>query len=97
VKWALVCVALAVLAVAALSRRLSGTPVTAAMAFLVIGVLVGPTATDGIDLSPAGATVRTLAEATLAIVLFADASRINLTGFAASSPSRCDSSPSACR
>jgi NhaP-type Na+/H+ or K+/H+ antiporter len=72
-------VALAVLAVAAVSRRLSGTPVTAAMAFLVIGVLVGPTVTDGIDLSPASATVRTLAEATLAIVLFADASRINLT------------------
>jgi NhaP-type Na+/H+ or K+/H+ antiporter len=76
VKWALVCVALAVLAVAAVSRRLSGTPVTPAMAFLLIGVLVGPAVTDGVDLSPSGAAVRTLAEATLAVVLFADASRI---------------------
>jgi NhaP-type Na+/H+ or K+/H+ antiporter len=76
VKWALVCVALAVIAVAAVSRRLSGTPVTPAMAFLLIGVLVGPALTDGVDLSSSGATVRTLAEATLAVVLFADASRI---------------------
>ncbi|MDX6729850.1 MAG: sodium/hydrogen antiporter, partial [Baekduia sp.] len=75
-KWALVCVALAVLAVAAVSRRLSGTPVTPAMAFLLIGVLVGPAVTDGVDLSPSGAAVRTLAEATLAVVLFADAARI---------------------
>src|SRR6185295_6584166 len=63
-------VALAVLAVAAVSRRLSGTPVTPAMAFLVIGVLVGPAVIDGVDLSPAGAT--------LAVVLFSDASRIKL-------------------
>jgi sodium/hydrogen antiporter len=79
VKWALVCVALALLVVAAVSRRLSGTPVTPAMMFLVIGVLVGPTVADGVDLAPASGTVRTLAEATLAIVLFSDASRINLS------------------
>jgi NhaP-type Na+/H+ or K+/H+ antiporter len=79
VKWTLVCIALAVLAIAAVSRRLSGTPVTPPMAFLAIGVLVGPAVTDGVDLSPAGSTVRTLAEATLAIVLFDDASRIRLT------------------
>ena len=33
---------------------------------------------DGIDLESSSATVRTLAEATLALVLFCDASRIDL-------------------
>lgn len=41
-SWALVWLASAVLAVAAVSRRLSGTPVTPAMLFVLIGVLVGP-------------------------------------------------------
>ena len=77
-KWSLTIVALAVLAVAAASRRLSGTPVTAAMVFVVIGVLVGPSVAGEVDLATNGATVRTLAEATLAVVLFTDASRIRL-------------------
>ena len=76
--WNLALVAAAVLAVVAVSRRLSGTPVTAQMVFLALGVLLGAEALDGIDLAPAGGAVRTLAEATLAVVLFADASRINL-------------------
>src|SRR4051812_12408930 len=76
--WALVWVALAVLAVAAVSRRLSGTPVTSAMVFVLIGLLLGPQALDGVDASPTGDMVRTLAEATLAVVLFSDASRIKL-------------------
>ena len=77
-KWSLALVALAVLAVAAVSRRLSGTPVTAAMVFVALGVLIGPEVAGEVDPSPSGAAVRTLAEATLAVVLFADASRIRL-------------------
>lgn len=77
-KWSLALVALTVLAVAAVSRRLSGTPVTAAMVFVVIGVLLGPAVAGEVNLSPSGTDVRTLAEATLAVVLFADASRIRL-------------------
>jgi sodium/hydrogen antiporter len=77
-EWALAIVALSVLAVASVSRRLSGTPVTPAMLFVAIGLLVGPRVLDGIDLSSASPTVRSLAEATLALVLFADASRIDL-------------------
>ncbi|MGA9860135.1 MAG: cation:proton antiporter, partial [Solirubrobacteraceae bacterium] len=76
--WSVAIVALAVLAVAAVSRRLSGTSVTAAMVFVVIGVLVGPEVAGEVDPSPSGELVRTLAEATLAVVLFADASRIRL-------------------
>jgi sodium/hydrogen antiporter len=78
VSWALVWIALAVLAVAAVSRRLSGTPATPAMVFVLMGVLIGPHVLGEVDTSPGGATVRTLAEATLAIVLFSDAARIKL-------------------
>src|SRR5271166_943062 len=77
-KWAIALIALAVLAVVAVSRRLSGTPVTAQMVFLAVGVIIGPQVLDGLDASSSGGPVRTLAEATLAIVLFADASRIDL-------------------
>jgi NhaP-type Na+/H+ or K+/H+ antiporter len=77
-KWSVTIVAVAVLIVAAASRRLSGTPVTPAMVFVVIGVLVGPAVADLVDPSASGETVRTLAEATLAVVLFTDASRIRL-------------------
>jgi sodium/hydrogen antiporter len=78
VEWSLAVVALALLGVAAISRRLSGTPVTPAMLFVAIGLLVSPQALDGIDLESTSSTVRALAEATLALVLFSDASRIDL-------------------
>jgi NhaP-type Na+/H+ or K+/H+ antiporter len=75
-KWELALIAATVLAVAAVSRRLTGTPVTPAMVFAVVGVLAGPLVIDAVTAAPTGAGVRTLAEATLAVVLFADASRI---------------------
>jgi NhaP-type Na+/H+ or K+/H+ antiporter len=71
-------VAIALLGVAAVSGRLSGTPITPAILFVAFGLLVGPEVLDGIDLSSSGATVRGLAEVTLALVLFSDASRIDL-------------------
>src|SRR3954468_14281715 len=76
--WALALVAVALLGVAAVSRRLAGTPITPAILFVAFGLLVGPDVLDGIDLSSSGATVRGLAEVTLALVLFSDASRIDL-------------------
>jgi sodium/hydrogen antiporter len=78
VKWELALIAAALLLVAGVSRRLTDTPFTPAMAFVLIGLLVGPLIIDQVTLAPASATVRTLAEATLAVVLFADASRIKL-------------------
>ena len=77
-EWSLAIVALTLLGVAAISRRLSGTPVTPAMVFVAVGLLVGPEMLDGVDIESSSATVRTLAEATLALVLFCDASRIDL-------------------
>jgi sodium/hydrogen antiporter len=44
---------------------------------VAVGVLAGPLVLDEIDLSVAGSTVRTLAEATLALVLFSDAARVD--------------------
>jgi NhaP-type Na+/H+ or K+/H+ antiporter len=79
--WSLALVSLALLGVAAVSRRLSGTPVTPAMLFVAFGLLVGPEVLDGIDVPATGSTVRVLAEATLALVLFCDASRIDLGQF----------------
>ena len=76
--WSLAIVALTVLGVAAISQRLSGTPVTPAMAFVAVGLLVGPEVLDEVGLDSTSSTVRALAEATLALVLFCDASRVDL-------------------
>ncbi len=78
-EWSLAIVAAAVLAVASVSGRIAGTPVTPAILFVAIGVVVGPRVLGEVDLSSSGSTVRALAEATLALVLFSDASRINLS------------------
>ena len=48
------------------------------MVFVAIGVLVGSEVLGEVTPSPTGSTVRVLAEATLALVLFSDASRIRL-------------------
>jgi sodium/hydrogen antiporter len=77
-EWALAIVALTLLGVGAVSGRLSGTPVTPAILFVVVGLLVGPEVLGEIDLESSSGTVRALAEATLALVLFCDASRIDL-------------------
>jgi sodium/hydrogen antiporter len=77
-EWSLAIVALALLGVAAISRRLLGTPVTPAMLFVAVGLLVGPEVLGELDPESSSSTVRTLAEATLALVLFCDASRVEL-------------------
>jgi NhaP-type Na+/H+ or K+/H+ antiporter len=78
VQWGLAIAGLTLLFVAAVSRRLSSTPITPAMVVVAIGVLVGPLALDDLSVAPTSSTVRTLAEATLAVMLFSDASRLNL-------------------
>jgi hypothetical protein len=41
-EWSLAILAATLLGVAAISRRLYGTPVTPAMVFVAVGVLIGP-------------------------------------------------------
>ena len=74
----LVIAGLTLLLVAAVSRPLSSTPITPAMVVVAVGVLAGPLVLDDLTVRPTSATVRTLAEATLAVVLFSDSSRVNL-------------------
>lgn len=76
--WALGVVALTLLAFAAISGRITGTPITAPMVFTAVGLIFGSEALGLLELAPSGETVKLLAEATLAIVLFADASRIDV-------------------
>jgi NhaP-type Na+/H+ or K+/H+ antiporter len=77
-EWSLTIVALALIAVATVSKPLSGSPITPAILFVSIGLLVGPKVLDEIDISSTSSTARALAEATLALVLFSDSSRIDL-------------------
>ena len=95
--WALATLALALLAFAAISGRIAGTPITSAMVFTGVGLLVGADALGLVELAPKGETVKLLAEATLTLVLFADASRIDVRALRESSASRPGCSGSACR
>ncbi len=76
--WQLVTLAVVLLVFAAVSGRLEGTPVTAAMFFTAAGVVVGADALGLVDPAATGESVKVLAEATLTVVLFSDASRIDL-------------------
>ncbi|MFM2073422.1 MAG: hypothetical protein RLZZ623_3686 [Actinomycetota bacterium] len=75
--WSLAAVGLVLVGFALVSRRVSGTIVTPAMVFVGIGLVLG---NAGFDLFGSGLSlegIRRLAEATLALVLFADASGID--------------------
>ncbi len=76
--WSLATLGLTLLLVAGVSGRLTGTAVTPAMVVVAVGVLVGPLVLGDLTIGPSSSTVRTLAEGTLAVVLFSDASRVDL-------------------
>ena len=74
----LVVIAAVFLGYAALSRRLHGTSITAPMVFVGAGFVLGLEGLGWLHLTLSQESVRTLAEATLVVVLFTDASRIDL-------------------
>jgi sodium/hydrogen antiporter len=78
VHWQLATIAVVLLGFAAISRRVEGTWITAPMVFTAAGLVFGVEALGLVDPSATGASVKVLAEATLAVVLFSDASRIDL-------------------
>jgi NhaP-type Na+/H+ or K+/H+ antiporter len=78
VHWQLAILALVLLGFAAISGRIEGTWITAPMVFTAAGLVFGVEALGLVDPSATGASVKVLAEATLAVVLFSDASRIDL-------------------
>jgi sodium/hydrogen antiporter len=77
-SWALATAAIALLGYAAVSRRLAGTSLTAAMVFTAAGLAAGGDALGLIDTPADGGDIKLLVEATLTLVLFSDASRIDL-------------------
>ena len=74
----IVVIAAILLVYAAFSRRLEGTSVTGAMMFVAAGFLTGAELLDWLHLGINDTNVSALAEATLVVVLFTDASRIEL-------------------
>jgi sodium/hydrogen antiporter len=85
-EWALPTIALLLLGYGAVSGRLKTTPVTQAMVFVALGLLVGTRFLDLVDADAANQFVRHLAEATLTLVLFTDAVRVNLGRLRRESP-----------
>ena len=75
--WALATIAALLIGYATVSRRLERLNVSGAMFFTSAGLLVGPVL-GLLDLQVHGEQVKLLAEITLTLVLFADASRISL-------------------
>ena len=71
-------IAAVVLGYALLSRRLERFSITAPMAFVAAGIVLGPDVFDVVGLELTSGTGLLVAEVTLVIVLFSDASRIDL-------------------
>jgi sodium/hydrogen antiporter len=76
-QWALAAVAVMLIAYGAVSGRLRSTPVSQAMVFVALGLLAGNRVLDLVEADMANQFVRHLAEATLTLVLFTDAIRVN--------------------
>jgi len=77
--YGLLAIAGIVFAYGVFSRLLAGWAVTAPMVFLIVGWLIGPDGLALLDIGFEESGVRLLAEATLVVVLFADATRIDVT------------------
>ena len=60
------------------ATRLERTPVNGAVVFLAFGILAGPQVLGLLDLSVRGEVMRTVAELTLALVLFTDSANADL-------------------
>jgi NhaP-type Na+/H+ or K+/H+ antiporter len=77
-SWGLAVVAAVVIVFAAGSRRVERSFVTPAMFFVVAGVVIGSDVLGLVDLQVEGHVFRSLTELTLTLVLFSDASRVDL-------------------
>jgi sodium/hydrogen antiporter len=75
----LIVLALVLFAFGLVSRRLEGTVLTAPIVFVVAGIVFGPAGLGLVGFELDGHTVLLLGEIALAIVLFTDASSINLS------------------
>lgn len=69
---------LVVIGFAAVARRIDTTPISGPMVFVTIGLLLGSQGLGWLESDLSNATITGLVEATLAVVLFSDAARIDL-------------------
>jgi NhaP-type Na+/H+ or K+/H+ antiporter len=76
-QWAIPAVAVLLIDYGAVSGRLLSTPVSQAMVFVALGVVAGSRVLGLVEADTAGQVVRHLAEATLTLILFCDAARVN--------------------
>jgi NhaP-type Na+/H+ or K+/H+ antiporter len=76
-QWVLPAIAVMLIAYGAVSGRLRSTPISQAMVFVALGLLAGNRVVDLVDADTVTQFVRHLAEATLTLVLFTDAVRVN--------------------
>jgi NhaP-type Na+/H+ or K+/H+ antiporter len=76
-SWTLPVVAAALLGFAVVSQRLEGTSLTPAIAFTAVGLAISSDALGMVDFAPTAHVIKVLAEATLTVVLFADAARVD--------------------
>ena len=74
----LILILLAILAFAALSRRIEASPLTMPMLFTAFGWLIGRGGVNIVPMEEERAIIQGIAEFTLILVLFSDASRIRL-------------------
>jgi NhaP-type Na+/H+ or K+/H+ antiporter len=77
-SWGLAIVAVTVLGYAAVSRRLDRTVVSGPMVFVGVGLAVGTTGLGWFDPGVRTSVIKAIVEGALTLVLFADASRIDL-------------------
>jgi len=81
--------AAAVFAFALVSRRLQKLDVTAPMVFILAGVLIGSVAVPFINEGINNEFLLLIGELALVLVLFTDASRVNLTALRKNAPLNC--------
>ena len=74
----LIFAALLIFAYGLFSRLSERSPISAAMVFVSVGIIAGPLGLDFVELGMTSSTVRVLAELTLILVLFVDASTIDI-------------------
>ena len=79
-EFGLALVALLVAAYALVAARLERLSISSAFAFVVIGILVSEDFLGILALDPEAESVKLIAEITLALVLFGDASSVDLKG-----------------
>ena len=65
---------------ALIANRLDRLSIGPALVFVVVGIVLGPVVLGVVDLDVESTTVRHVAEVTLALVLFTDASTVDLAG-----------------